>query len=403
MGGRARWARRAGRVASVVAVCLMASTVTAGATSIWSVVAIANPGGSNLSFLSGVSCKGAHKNTNCVAVGSYVSKQGKSRALIEHWAGKKWAMDPSPVTASALSSVLNAVSCTSATSCVAVGSVRSTVKSPTQPLAVRWNGKHWKQVPARSPSGATNSYLNGVSCTSAKSCYAVGSYTSSQTMGSTLIERWNGSGWSIMSSPNASGPTTTLAAVSCTGTGAAASCAAVGSYATQPVGNPFYAVAERMVHGRWSIVNTPAASENQSNALTAVSCTSAKSCVAVGGRRRGLGATLIERWNGRVWSVATSMNPKGYLLSQFNGVSCTSATNCIAAGLYSRDGFVDFTLINRWNGKRWAIVSSPKPAGAAGSAFTGVSCAAANKCFAVGTYLTHKFANPPAGFTVRGI
>jgi hypothetical protein len=221
-------------------------------------------------------------------------------------------------------------------------------------------------------------------------------------MGSTLIERWNGSGWSIMPSPDASGaPTTTLAAISCTGAGPAATCAAVGSAATRPAGNPYYAVAERMVHGRWAVVNTPKVSENESNALTAVSCTSANSCVAVGGRQRGLGASLIERWNGKAWTVATSVNPNGYTLSQFNGISCTSAKNCIAAGLYSRDGFVDFTLINRWNGTRWSIDSSPKPAGAAGSAFTGVSCATANKCFAVGTYLTHKFANPPAGFTAR--
>jgi hypothetical protein len=220
-------------------------------------------------------------------------------------------------------------------------------------------------------------------------------------MGSTLIERWNGKAWSIMASPNASGPATELSAVSCTGSGANEACAAVGSYSPRPEGNPYYAAAERMIHGKWVVVRTPKVSNDQSNALTAVSCTSAKSCFAVGGRRRGLGATLIERWNGKAWTVATSLNPKGYTLSQFNGISCTSAKNCVAAGLYSLNSVIDFTLINRWNGKRWTIDSTPKPIGAAGSAFTGVSCVGGTKCIAVGTYLTSRFANPPAGFAVR--
>jgi hypothetical protein len=220
-------------------------------------------------------------------------------------------------------------------------------------------------------------------------------------MGSSLIERWDGKIWRMMSSPNGAGPSTMLAAVSCTGSGAAATCAAVGSYAARPEGNPYFAFAARMVRGRWSPMGTPKVSNDQSNALSSVSCTSAKNCFAVGGRRRGLGATLIERWNGKKWAVVTSVNPKGYTLSQFNGVSCATATNCVAAGLYSRNSVVDFTLINRWNGKKWAADSSPKPAGAAGSAFTGVSCVRGSRCFAVGTYLTSKFANPPAGFTAR--
>jgi hypothetical protein len=385
----------------MVAVSLVLSTVTAGAASNWSVVAIANPGGSNLSFLDGVSCKGQGNVASCVAVGSFVSAKGKSRALIERWAGKKWSMVNSPVSAAALSSVLAAVSCTSATNCMAVGSLKSTLSAPTKPLAVHWNGTSWKTVPTTAPSGSTNAYFNGVSCTTANSCFAVGSYTSSSTMGSTLIERWDGRIWRIMSSPNGAGPSTMLAAVSCTGAGAAATCAAVGSYSARPEGNPYFAVAARMVRGRWSLVATPKIGNDQSNSLTSVSCASAKSCFAAGGRRRGLGATLIERWNGRKWVVVTSVNPKGYTLSQFNGISCTTATNCVAAGLYSRDSVVDFTLINRWNGTKWTVDSSPKPTGAAGSAFTGVSCVLGSRCFAVGTYLTSKFANPPAGFTAR--
>jgi hypothetical protein len=285
---------------------------------------------------------------------------------------------------------------------MAVGILRPSLKSPTQPLALRWNGKSWKAAAARAPAGSNGAYLNGVSCPSAKNCYAVGSYSSGSTLGSTLVEHWNGSAWSIVASPNAAGAaTTSLAGVSCSGAGAALACVAVGSYSPSAEGNPYYAVAERMVRGRWYVVSTPKVSNGQSNALTGVSCSSASSCFAVGGRRRGLGATLIEHWDGKKWAVAVSSNPKGYRLSQFGGISCTSAKSCVAVGLSSTDAVTPSTLINRWNGKRWTIDTSSKPKGAAGSSFASVSCVSASKCVAVGTYLTSKFANPPAGFSVR--
>jgi hypothetical protein len=280
--------------------------------------------------------------------------------------------------------------------------VRASVKAPTLPLAEKWNGKTWKIIPTRAPAGATHSYLDAVSCTSANSCYAVGSYASGSTMGSPLIERWNGSKWLLMNSPNASGASTTaLNGVSCVGTGAAVTCAAVGSYATRPEGNPSYAVAQRMVHGKWSAVPSPKVGNDQSNALTSVSCAGPKRCFAAGSRQSGAGAALIEQWNGSKWSVATSAIPSGSTLSQFNGISCATRTNCVATGLFSKDFVTRKSLINRWNGRRWVIQPSAAPAHAAGSSLSGVSCTSVGRCFAVGTYLTNKFANPPAGFSTH--
>jgi hypothetical protein len=278
--------------------------------------------------------------------------------------------------------------------------MRASVQAPTLPLAERWNGRAWKILPAHAPAGATHSYFDAVSCTSAKSCYAVGSFASGSTMGSPLVERWNGSKWSIMSSPNAAGAATTaLSGVSCVGTGAAVTCAAVGSYATRPEGNPYYAVTQRMVRGKWKAVPGPKVGNNQSNALTSVACTGPKQCFAAGTRQSGAGAGLIERWNGSKWSVATTATPRGATLSQFNGISCASRVNCVATGLFSKDFATHSALINRWNGRRWVIQPSAAPARAAGSSLSGVSCTSVGRCVAVGTYLTSKFANPPAGFS----
>ena len=74
-----------------------------------------------------------------------------------------------------------------------------------------------------------NSDLYGVSCTSATSCVAVGSaaqYGSHSEILRTLVESWNGTTWAVTPSPNKPGPQdlSSLAAVSCT----ADHCAAVG-------------------------------------------------------------------------------------------------------------------------------------------------------------------------------
>ena len=84
---------------------------------------------------------------------------------------------------------LNGVSCPSRKLCFAVGVVRGP-KRRTMPLVERWNGSTWSVQRAASrglrPSFAN--FLNGVSCVSAKACIAVGA-----TFGKSLVERWNGS------------------------------------------------------------------------------------------------------------------------------------------------------------------------------------------------------------------
>jgi hypothetical protein len=59
----------------------------------------------------------------------------------------------------------------------------------------------WSVVPTADPSGATSSQLNGVSCARSNVCVGVGQYTSNGTT-LTLAERWNGSTWTIIPTPN---------------------------------------------------------------------------------------------------------------------------------------------------------------------------------------------------------
>src|SRR5439155_4429949 len=84
-------------------------------------------------------------------------------------------------------------------------------------------------------------------------------------------------------------------------------------------------------------------------------------------------------------SVARPAAAAAVASSQLTGMACPSSTNCFAVGFFSVSGSgMDKTLIERWNGVRWAVVASPNPAGAKFSRLFGVGCQSASSCFAVG-------------------
>jgi len=123
-----------------------------------------------------------------------------------------------------------------------------------------------------------------------------------------------------------------------------------------------------------------------------VSCTSASSCTAVGNFDPvSHYQTLIEQWNGTVWSIVSSPNTSATQDNLFGGVSCTSASSCTAVGSFY-NGSYDQTLVEQWNGTAWSIVSSPNTSASQDNGFGGgeieggVSCTSMSACAAVGGY-----------------
>jgi hypothetical protein len=132
--------------------------------------------------------------------GTTVAATGASAAVT---AASGWSIQHTPNPTGGSDVILNGVSCTSASACTAVG-------GPPQPattgvtLAERWNGTTWSIQHTPNPTGASLTLLQGVSCASASACTAVGS-TSTSTTTVTLAERWNGTTWSIQTTPNPTG------------------------------------------------------------------------------------------------------------------------------------------------------------------------------------------------------
>lgn len=239
----------------------------------------------------------------------------------------------------------------------------------------------WVIQPTPNPAGGTFNELKAVSCSSALVCTAVGSYANGAGVQVTLVERWNGSSWVIQPTPNPAGAIISeLLGVSCASDNA---CTAVGD----SIGSASGTLAERWDGSTWVIQPTPNPT-GTSGRLTAVSCPSANACTAVGSSSLG---TLAERWNGSKWVIQPTPDPAGAQFPvELLGVSCPTATACTAVGDYfipAIDLGATVTLAEGWNGSRWAIESTPNPAGTAEGSFNtlgGVSCTFARRCTAGG-------------------
>lgn len=348
----------------------------------WTIHATPNPAGAALSRLDGVSCSAA---TACIAVGDYINSAGDVLTLAEVWNGTAWSIQTTPNPAGALGSGLSAISCASATSCVAVGDYNNGA-GVSEVLAEAWDGTSWTIQTTPDPAGATDSGLFGVSCASARACSAVGSYEGTDGTELTLAEAWNGTSWSLQTSPNPAGATATnLAGVSCS---SPSFCVAVGYYVTSAgMGLP---LVEGWGGARWAIQTFPVPSSASGGQLYGVSCVSAKSCSAAGGYSdsAGTGLTLAGAWNGTSWSDQTTPVVAGATNSLLAAVSCASATGCLAVGndTDSAGSNLPMTLAQVWNGTSWSTQTTRDQAGAVTSNLRAISCSAATVCTAVGYY-----------------
>jgi len=320
--------------------------------------------------------------TACTAVGfednSNTVGAAPGMTLAEQWNGVGWSIQPSPNATGVLTSQLNGVSCTSTTACTAVG--LSGGPGAHVPLAERWDGVGWSIQTIPAPSGATDTRLNGVSCTSATDCIGVGSFFGNARTNVPLAERWDGVGWSIQTTPNPTGATdSNLLAVSCTSTTA---CTAVGSFFGR--GGTYLTLAERWNGVGWSIQTTPNHAREE-GVLDGVSCPSTTACTAVG-TYGPPSATLplAERWDGVGWSIQTTPNPTGATDGRLVAVSCTSTTACTAVGSFSRNRDTGLTLAERWNGQsreiQTAILGGAAFVSPSGVAGVFLGCFAARPC-----------------------
>src|SRR5207249_168744 len=125
-------------------------------------------------------------------------------------------------------------------------------------------------------------------------------------------------------------------------------------------GSAYQTLIERWDGASWAVVASPNNSASPANALLGVTCVAAADCWAVGVYYNGSAyQTLIEHWDGTSWAIVTSPNISASPETELEAVACTSASDCWTVGSYVNANGNYQTLIERWDGTSWAIVSSP--------------------------------------------
>ncbi len=307
--------------------------------STWSVGPSAVPAGSQASLLFDVTCVTA---SDCWAVGAQGTGNGQLPDLLaENWNGSTWSVVPTPD----VNGYLMSVTCTGASSCVAVGTDVDAQNNPLAGIIVSWNGSEWSQSTPQAPSQPYTGF-NSVTCAGTADCWAVGFAGPNQVQynflpgmapqvagASALVERWNGTQWSIVPAPAATSPEGQfLSSITCS---SVSDCWATGA-TMDSQGNPSTTLVDQWNGTAWVTVPSPNPSTSGSGGgsiLTAVTCVDAVECWATGATgwtNNGTPVPFIENWNGSAWSVEPSPNVVafGYL----SGVSCVQGTECFATG-----------------------------------------------------------------------
>ena len=221
--------------------------------------------------------------------------------LTQLWNGRSWHSLATPQPAGSTDFDLSGVSCTSTTFCLAVGAYTTDPDALLpQTVAEIWNGSAWHLI--ASPTHTLTSSFSDVSCITPQHCVAVGAFFSHQRpiyTASNIAALWNGTAWHVTRLPGPVGFPTGLdhliqgpGSISC---GTASSCMAVGSFVNGRTRLPD-SVAIVWNGTRWRLTKLA----GPRSGIADVSCPRANECVAVG--RAGSG-TLAERWNGASWTL----------------------------------------------------------------------------------------------------
>lgn len=273
--------------------------------------------------------------------------------------------------------------------CFAVtGSSSAATQQTFGPLIEHWDGTAWTQVP--------NSFQGGLSevvAVSADDVWAFGS----EDLVHALALHWDGSAWHQVAipSPNGADEVNIFRADGL----ATDDVWVVGDWAGRTTGGLYRTLIEHWNGTVWSIVPSP--HPGNGNGLFGVTALSPESAWAVGSyvlaRAGWAQRTLVLHWNGKAWKQVRSPNPSEHNPGtsrhddELAAVDAVSARNVWAVGSYFRRAtngrHSSQTLVLHWNGKRWKQAASPNP-GKLGhpNVLNDVAAASAAEIWAVGSY-----------------
>lgn len=291
----------------------------------WSVVPSPAVGSTAPNALYGIAAVSAN---DIWAVGdttpTIVGGSSPSQPLIEHWNGTAWSVTASPTIPNTYSGFsMRAVRALASNDVWAVGDGS---------LVEHWNGTQWSVIPDQAQGGGN---LRGLAVLSDTNIWAVGTGSSSSAVnGGTFIEHYDGTSWSATTSPSPGtwfNTLTGIAAVSSTNIWA------VGywtNYEEEPYDNE--TLVEHWNGTSWSLVSSPDPG-SLNDIFQAVGIDSTGDIWAAGQYENNSpppDQALVEMWNGTSWTqfATDPTDPEGDADFQLNALSVISASSVWFAG-----------------------------------------------------------------------
>jgi hypothetical protein len=151
--------------------------------------------------LVGVSCPTA---ASCVTAGDGSLAKGGTASFIERWNGKAWALSSAISWPKGTKNPwLVGMSCYAAGHCFTAGYIDwnpdANGANTGRAAAAQWNGKTWASTPVPPPGAGKATLFDAVTCRSASFCVAVGlGGPFGQPQGTGLSGFWNGKSWKLV-------------------------------------------------------------------------------------------------------------------------------------------------------------------------------------------------------------
>ena len=326
-------------------------------------------------ILNGVS---ASSPTDAWAVGSLCCsiRNSGTGALTEHWDGSAWTVVLGP-DARFQDETLNAVADISPSDAWAVGRVKQSGYNGGTPIILHWNGSGWQSI--ASPSGVTGE-LRAVSGDGLGGAWAVGD----DGHGHSLALRCDIAACAAVTLPDV-GPVSRLRGVT--------SFSPDDAWAVGDSGNRTLVI--HWDGTGWSVVPSPNPDPNV-DILHAVAGVSGDDIWAVGRMARSYAdtgippgtRTLAIHWDGTGWSAVSTPN-EGYQ-DILNGVAASGPAAVTAVGTFQdvEGGGMLRTLADRWDGSSWTTLTTPNVGTADNLLKAAAPIPGTSDVWAVGEHLT---------------
>jgi len=272
----------------------------------WTAFPVPGIHGDNTSYLTSVVDLSP---TNAWAGGLVGVDVGSTNQILVHWDGTKWSVYPGPKFPAGDEPSIWGMTAISADNIWAVGNLLNPSNGALYALFEHWNGTSWT-----AQTGPFYGFFEGLSADSANDIWAVG-YNNNVT----FSEHYDGSTWSLVRTPNVgTGPNILQGVVAL----APDNVWAVGSStALSKAPPPYYDVPTKTLIEHydgtgWSVVASPNVgpyTQYESNRLLGIVAVSPSDLWAFGSYFAPSGSldqiTLLMKWDGTSWNMQPCPNP----------------------------------------------------------------------------------------------